>query len=190
MTTEKKTPWEIQKKGTPCFDRESLSMTYISDTLLTIINNLHEYKSYVTGDFIYSLLLGSISKNKIVEQIKLLPQIITIIVEKTLSYIHSRIEDSWYRSEFCFEAIEIFHICCLLDLSQTKKYFETTLSKKNYLFINKIYRDVLESYITKEELDRYKEKYKLLKTHVKYMPDGEGYIESKNHFERVFKETM
>ncbi len=28
-------------------------------------------------------------------------------------------KDRWYSNEFSFEAIEIFHICCLLDLSQT-----------------------------------------------------------------------
>lgn len=50
-------------------------------------------------------------------------------------------KDRWYSNEFSFEAIEIFHICCLLDLSQTNKYFETILSKKKYLFINKIYHD-------------------------------------------------
>jgi len=91
-------------------------------------------------------------------------------------------KDRWYSNEFSFEAIEIF-ICCLLDLSQTNKYFETILSKKKYLFINKIYHDVLEFYIIKEELERYKEKYKLLKTHLKYMPNGEGYQESKEHFQ-------
>ncbi len=174
-TVNKKIPWEIQKKGTPWVDRESLSTTYISDTLLTIIKNRDQYEDYVVGDFIYGLLYESISKIEIIEKIKDFPQMIPIIVEETLSYIYGRIKSDWDGRNFCFEAIEIFHICCLLDLPQTKKYFETTLSKMKYK-INKVYTDILESYIIKE-------KYKLLKTHLKFMPNGEGYQESKEHFE-------
>jgi hypothetical protein len=184
MTTEnKKTPWEINKKGTPSIDTSN--PTYIQDTLLMIINNLDEYKSYVVGDYIYGLLLyESVSKIEIVEKINLVPQMIPIIVEKTLSYTESRFDD-WDNDGFCFEVIEIFHICCLLDLPQTKNYFDS-LSKIKYKII-RVYHDILESYVVKEELERYKEKYKNLKTHVKYMPNGEGYQESKEHFESLFK---
>jgi hypothetical protein len=189
MTTEKKkTPWEIQKKGTPSIDKSN--PTHIQDTLLMIITNLDEYKSYVTGDFIYSLLLyGSVSKIEIVEKIKLVPQMIPTIVEKTLSYIHTESRfDDWDHDGFCFEVIEIFHICCLLDLPQTKKYFDS-LSKMKYKII-RVYHDLLESYIVKEELEMYKKKYKLLETHLKYMPEGEGYLEAKNHFENCKTEII
>ena len=42
-----------------------------------------------------------------------------------------------------------------------------------------------------EELERelkdLKEKFKLLETHLKYMPDGDGYLDAKEHFETIRK---
>ena len=174
MTTN---TWEINKEGTPWVDRESRNPNYISDILSIVINNREQYKDYVVGDFIYGLLYESISKIEIVKKIKDFPQMIPSIVHETLTYIHGRIESDWDGRDFCFEAIEIFHICCLLDLPQTKKYFENTLSKMKYKIIQ-VFNDILESYIIKE-------KYKLLKTHLKFMPNGEGYQESKEHFESL-----
>jgi hypothetical protein len=62
------------------------------------------------------------------------------------------------------------------------------LANKKYK-INRIYQDILENYLTREklerELEKYKEKYKLLKTHLKYMPEGEGYLEAKEHYEQL-----
>jgi hypothetical protein len=169
--------WEINKKGTPWIEKESRTPNYISDTLSMVINNRDQYKDYVVGDFIYGVLYDSISKIQVVEKIKDFPQMISIIVKETLTYIYERIKSDWDGTAFCFEAIEIFHICCLLDLSQTNQYFENTLSNMKYKIIQ-VYSDILASYIVKE-------KYKLLKTHLKFMPNGEGYLESKEHFESI-----
>lgn len=64
------------------------------------------------------------------------------------------------------------------------------MANKNYK-INRIYQDIIESYIVKERLEReieeLKSKYKLLETHLKFMPEGEGYLEAKEHFENYNK---
>lgn len=83
-----------------------------------------------------------------------------------------------------------------MDLQEIKKYYEiileptnkiiVALANKNYK-INRIYQDILESYIVKERLEReieeLKYKYKLLETHLKYMPGGEGYLEAKEELD-------
>lgn len=85
-----------------------------------------------------------------------------------------------------------------MDLQQTKKYYDlildpdnkiiVALANKNYK-INRIYQDILESYIVKERLEReieeLKSKYKLLEMHLKYMPGGEGYLEAKEDFQSL-----
>jgi hypothetical protein len=135
-----------------------------------------------------------------VKQIKDIPEELSLIALRTLDYIDNRVERDWYQNEFCVEAIEIFYVCCLLDLEGIKKYYDlildptntiiVALANKNYK-INRIYQNILESYIVKERLEReieeLKSKYELLETHLKFMPGGEGYLEAKEDFENCSK---
>ena len=165
-----------------------------------ILNSIDKYvdHEYKIGDFIYGLLCDGYTKDEIVKQIKEIPNEISLIAQKTLDYIDHRVEHDWDQNEFCVEAIEIFHIVCLLDLQQTKKYYEIILDPGNSIIIplvnksykiNGIYQDILKSYIEKDKLERelkdLRDKYKLLETHLKYMPEGEGYLEAKEHFESL-----
>ena len=164
-----------------------------------ILNSIDKYvdHEYKIGDFIYGLLYDY-TKDEIVKQIKEIPNEISLIAQKTLDYIDYRINDEWWFNQFGVEAIEIFHIVCLLDLQQTKKYYEIILDPGNSIIIplvnksykiNGIYQDILKSYIEKDKLERelkdLRDKYKLLETHLKYMPEGEGYLEAKEHFESL-----
>jgi hypothetical protein len=189
--------------------------SYLSKQLRFILDSIDKYvdHEYKIGDFIYRLLCDGYSKEEIVsavcvpyishQQIKEIPEEISLISQKILDYIDHRAEDEWFFNQFGFEAIEIFHICCLLDLQQTKKYYEIILDPSNSIIIalanknykiNQIYQGILESYVTKEKLEReieiHKEKYKLLETHLKYMPDGEGYMEAKYHFDYLLKHNL
>jgi hypothetical protein len=179
------------------------SHSYITKQLNLILNSIdkHVDHEHQIGYFIYGLLYDGYSKEEIVKQIKDIPKQLSLIAQKTLDYIDYQVErDWWYQNEFCVEAIEIFYIVCLLDLQQTKKYYDmildpdnkiiVALANKNYK-INRIYQNILESYIIKERLEReiedLKSKYKLLETHLKYMPGGEGYLETMEHFENCSK---
>lgn len=179
------------------------SPSYIIDQLRFILNSIdkhvdHEYK---IGDFIYGLLYDGYTKEEIVKQIKEIPKDVSLIAQKTLDYIDHRVDRDWYQNEFCVEAIETFHIVCILDLQQTKKYYDLILDPDNRIIvalanrnykINRIYQNILESYIVKERLEReieeLKSKYKLLEIHLTYMPGGEGYLEAKEDFDEIVSE--
>lgn len=173
------------------------SSSYITKQLHIILNSIdkhidHEFK---IGDFIYSLLYDGYTKEEIVKQIKEIPEEVSLIAQKTLDYIDHRVERDWYQNEFCVEAMEIFHVCCLLDLDGIKKYYEMILDPDNKIIvalaykkykINNLYQSIFESYVVKERLEReineLESKYKLLETHLKYMPGGEGYFEANESF--------
>ena len=185
---------------------EKTNPSYITNQLRFILKSIdkHVDHEYQIGDFIYGLLYDGYTKEEIVKQIKEIPKDVSLIAQKTLDYIDHRIENHWYDqnnwvdNDFIIEATEIFHIVCILDLQQTKKYYDLILDPDNRIIvplanrnykINRIYQGILESYIVKERLEReieeLKSKYKLLETHLKYMPGGEGYLEAKENFDSV-----
>ena len=127
--------------------------TTINNSLRLILSSIdkhvdHEFK---IGYFIFCLLYEGHSKEEIVRQLREILNQVSLIAQKTLDYVDHRIEIHWYNNEFCVEAIEIFHIVCLLDLDQTKKYYDMILDPENKIIIpfanknykiNRIFQDI------------------------------------------------
>ena len=105
------------------------------------------------------------------------------IFEIIMDYVIRDELKSWL--DISCKSFTLFIICCELNFEKAVDKYKTCTGKNRS--VEYIFDIIIEKYELKrklEKLNRYKEKYKLLKEHLKYMPDGEGYLESKKHFEQ------
>lgn len=160
------------------------------DYLWNAVTNENKYVDNVIGETIYELmfyLLECEEGRGIIRWIKekLSEKQIDLVIEEIIKFI----KNEFFHYDIEIRAIYMFEICCELDLEKTKNIFNLPINKdKKYSYeyhLNIVYDRILIRYELKKELERYKDKYKLLKNHLKYMPDGEGYLQTKVHFEEI-----